>query len=185
MDTGTKQQLVNRVRHEAREKGTLKEDKHILIAVQEMEKYDWHPAARYLLLVILMARRNDPKAWIQPDAPLTAEEAIGWCDMSQWRLAQRVGLEERQIQRILKMFEKDGAIKMRTWRDEHGALHTMYWVNEDYIRAHGRPSHRKDTPRPSRYKEGSRKGNKGSFTTANQPGVSPNRRAIREADDEE
>jgi len=181
MDSATKQQKLNQIKHEAREKGTLKEDKHILIAVQEMEKYDGNPAARYLLMILLMAARKDPTAWIQPDAPLTAEEAIGWCDMAQWRLAQRVGVGERQIQRMLDLFSEDGAIERKVWRDENGALHGMYRVNEDFIRVNERPNHKWNTPRLSRYKEGSRKANKGSFTRANQPGKN---RGARETDDE-
>jgi hypothetical protein len=185
MDTGTKQetkeQRLNRLKHEAREKSTLKEDKHILIAVQEIEKYDWHPAARLLLLILVMGTRNKADAWIQPDCRWTAEECVGWCDMSQWRLAQRTGLTERQVQRILDMFKADGAIERRHWRDSNGALHTQYRVNEEYIRLHERPSHKFNTPRPPRYKEGSRKANGTSFTRANQPGKN---RGAREMDDE-
>lgn len=180
MDSATKQQKLNQIKHEAREKGTLKEDKHIIITVQEMEKYDWNPSMRFLLLILILGTRTDSEAWIQEDCPKSAAEMVGWCDMAQWRLAQRVGLTEDHVQGMLKQLEADGFIEIVVWTDSNNARHGMYRVIEDTIRANERPSHKSTTPRAPRYKE-KRKANKGSFSYANQPGKN---RGAREMDDE-
>jgi hypothetical protein len=183
MDSVTKQQVVNRVRHEAREKGTLKEDKHLLLAIQEMEKYDWNPSMRLLLLIIAMGQRVDPKAWIQEDCPRTAEEMVGWCDFAQWRLAQRVGVTEKHIQKMLQRLKGDGFLHIKVWKDSNNAMHGMYQIIEASVMAAQRPTNKANTKRGPRYSE-KREGNKGSFSKINQPGRSAKQQAIMEEDGE-
>ena len=130
-----------------------KKNKTLKIKIQEMEYCDWNPTARMLLLVIASGHRTNEEAWVQPDSPLSAEEMIGWCDMAQWRLAQRVGTTESSIQKYIKNFEDDGAIEVQRWEDSNHVHHDMYRVSEKFVDAHQRPDHKKDTKRPPRYQK--------------------------------
>lgn len=140
------------------------------ILVMESDLYDWNPGARFLLLVIALGRRTNPDAKIPAACPMTAIEALGWCDMAEWRLALRVGKSESQIQRDITMFEENGVINVKRWRDAKGKMHNMYWVDEAVIVEHKRPSQTSDVKRPSRYKtEHKPKPHKGLFSKKHQP----------------
>jgi hypothetical protein len=170
-----------------RKKAGIGKPKSLSIKVQEMEKYDWNPAMRYLLLILVLGTRRAKEDYEDTWAPSgwTAEEMVGWCDMAQWRLAQRVGLTEDHINGMLKQLETDGCIRIEGWTDpDTGKLHCRYQAVPESIEAYGRPSHTPKTPRGKRYKEGSRKANKGSFSAKNQPKMSALRKAILEEDGE-
>ena len=160
--------------------------KSLSIKVQEMEKYDWNPSMRFLLLILVLGTRRSKDDYEDTWAPSgwTAEEMVGWCDQAQWRLAQRVGLTEDHINGMLKQLEDDGFIRIQGWTDpDTGKLHCRYKVVEEMVDTNQRPSHTRSTPRGERYSQ-PRKANKGSFSKINQPGRSDRRKAIMEEDDE-
>lgn len=158
METKTKEEL----------KALRKKKKTLPRLVLESELYDWNPGARMTLLVVALGTRSNPEAWIQEDCPLTAEEAIGWCDMSQWRIALRVGKSESQVHRDIMVFVEDGVITLKQWADDNNVLHDMYQINIPVLLEKQRPEQKKDVVRPSRYSE-KRKPNKGSFSAGHQP----------------
>ena len=166
-----------------------KRPKSLTIKVQEMEKYDWNPSMRFLLLILVLGTRREKEdysdTWVPENSPWTAEEMVGWCDMAQWRLAQRVGLTEGRINQMLAQLEEDGFIEKEEWTDpDLGTYHCRYRVLEVTVDFHQRKEHHAKAKRGPRVKEGSRKANRGSFSTANQPGRTAQRRAIIEEDDE-
>ena len=142
------------------------------IRIQECELFDFDPTARMTLLVIALAQRKEKEdysdTWIQWDCPWTAEEMVGWCDFSQWRLSQRVGTTEKNLQRVIeKLAAKDvGAVIVETWEDSNKAHHNRYKIVEDVIDANQRPEH-EGCKRPARYKK--KASSRGRFTSANQP----------------
>ncbi len=69
----------------------------------------------------------------------------------------------------------------RVWHDEDMTPHSEYKVVEAVIDAHQRPSQKRGVERPKRYSK-PRSANKGSFSTAIQPGRSAAQRAIMEED---
>ena len=155
-----------------KEKGLVQ--KSLSVRIQECELFDWDTTARATLLVIGLGQRA-PKddystTWVQEDCPWTAEEMVGYCDFAEWRIAQRVGKTERQIGRVIKKLEKRGVIHVDRWVDSNGASHNRYKVVEAVINDNQRPEHKRHAERPKR-NTGERKGNKGSFSTVNQPGM--------------
>jgi hypothetical protein len=165
-----------------------KRPKSLTIKVQEMEKYDWNPSMRYLLLILVLGTRREKEdysdTWVPENSPWTAEEMVGWCDQSQWRLAQRVGLTTDHINKMLAQLELDGFIIKEEWTDpDTMTKHCRYQVVEVTVDANQRPSHTAKTKRGPRFSK-PRKANKGSFSKTNQPKISDTRRAIMEADDE-
>lgn len=163
-----------------------KRPKSLTIKVQEIEKYDWNPSMRLLLLILVLGTRKAKDDYADTWAPSgwSAEEMVGWCDMAQWRLAQRAGLTEDHINKMLKQLEEDGFIHIEGWTDpDTGKLHCRYQVVEVTVDAKQRPSHTPKTKRGDRYSE-PRTANKGSFSAKNQPKMSASRKAIMEEDDE-
>lgn len=162
-----------------------KKEKSLLLLIQESDLWDWNPTKRLLLLVIALGIRKEKEdysaTWIQPDCPLTAEEAVGWCDMSQWRLAGRVGITEDYTSELLNEFEAEGVLQIQRWVDSNGTKHNMYRIVEAVVREHQRPEQKRGMQRPPRYKV-KRKANGTSFSHANQPGKN---REVMEMDDEE
>lgn len=151
-------------------KQLAKKDMSISIKIAESDLYDWNPSARYVLDTIARLQINDEESYYPEDAPDEFRNTrIGWCWMSQWRIALRVGKSEVQVQRDIQMFEEHGVIEIRSWEDSNHADHNEYRVNEKVVEAHQRPSQTKDVARPSRYKK-KRGANKGSFSMTNQPG---------------
>lgn len=155
----------------AKERGIVKHS--LPIRVQECELFDFDPTARMTLLVIALGQRSEKEdysdTWVQEDCPWTAEEMVGWCDFSQWRIAQRVGGTEDNIGRVIRKLEKQkpNVLIVETWIDSNNARHNRYKIVEDVIDANQRPSHRKDTVRPPRYKK--KASTRGRFTSENQP----------------
>ena len=163
-----------------------KKPKGLLIQIQEMEAYDWNPAMRYLLFIIAFGTRKAKDDYEDTWAPTgwTAKEMVGWCDMAQWRLAQRVGLTEGRINQMLKQLEKKGFIEIEGWTDpDTGKLHCRYRVIPEKVEAEQRKEHSRRAQRGPRTSK-PRKGNKGSFSKSNQPKLSASQRAIREEDGE-
>jgi hypothetical protein len=142
--------------------------KSLPIRIMESDLFDWNPSKRLTLLVIALGTRSNDEAWVQEDCPWSAEDMVGWCDMSQWRISLRVGKSESQVHRDIIDFEKQGIIKVERWVDSNHANHDRYQINEAVIDEHQRPEQKPTVERPSRYKV-KRHGNKGSFTARNQP----------------
>ncbi len=135
------------------------------IRIQESDLYDYQPC-RATLTTIAFLQVNDEKAHTPPDSPF-AGDYVGWCWMSQAKLALRVGKSEPQVQRDIAKFKKDGVIQVRQWRDSNQALHNEYHVIEDVVTAHQR---KEGEPRPARsnrnYKDYE---NKGAFKKGTDP----------------
>jgi hypothetical protein len=138
------------------------------IQIVQSEIADWNPTGRMFLLVLALGTRTNPEAYLPEDCPYTKAECLGWCDMSQWRLALRVGCSESQINRMVARFEKEGVIRVRHWTDDNNTQHCMYQLIDEMVKFKQRPSQKPDTKRPSRYSV-KRGANKGSFSTRNQP----------------
>jgi len=103
--------------------------------------------------------------------------------MAQWRLAQRVGLTEDHINKMLAQLEEDGFIIIEGWTDENHKEHRRYQVQEAVVDAHQRKDHSANAKRGPRYST-PRTVNKGSFSSKNQPKMSALKKAIMEEDDE-
>lgn len=154
--------------------------------ILESSLYDGQPVARFLLnqLAVLAMDENSeyPK-----DSPYT-DEKEGWCWMSQWQMSLRLGTDShgRTMRNWVERFRKDGVVLYRDWYDDHGTHHAEYKVVEEVVDAFQRPKGKEAQleSRPSRYKEGSRKANGTSFSAKNQPGMSAQKKAIMEEDDE-
>lgn len=147
-----------------------KKANNLFIKIQESGLYDWNPTARALLVTISLLQMKDENAYYPEDAPLDHyNNRIGWCWMSQYRLALRVGCDERTVRRYIARFRKDGVIRVRTWTDDNKTPHAEYQIVEAVIEDNQRPSQRREVTRPPRYKK-KRGANLGSFTAKNQPG---------------
>jgi hypothetical protein len=177
----------------AKPKHKTKKPLSLAIRVEEMEAYDGNPAMRFLISIIVRAMRKAKENYDNTWAPTgwTAEEMVGWCDMAQWRLAQRVGLTEDHVGRMLRQAEAEGFIDIERWVDpDTNMIHARYRVIEEMIDAHQRKEHSRHAKRGGRYAEGSRpskangKLHKGMFSKTNQPGMSERRKKIMEQDDE-
>jgi hypothetical protein len=165
----------------ALKKAVAKKSKSLSIRIQESDLYDWDSTARMTLLVIALGQRVNEDAWVQEDCPWSGEEMLGWCDMAQWRIALRVGKSENRIQKVITQLEKDGVLIIERWTDSNMADHDRYQIVEAVVDEHQRPEQKRGVERPSRYKV-KRGTNKGSFSTANQPGKN---REVREMDEDE
>jgi hypothetical protein len=164
----TKKELIARLKKQAG-LSKAKAEGSLIIQIQNSELYDWNPTKRMTLIVIAFGQRTNEKAYVPDDMPDDLKkDMIGWCDMAQWRLAQRVGITEDRMCVVLGEMETDKTIFVRSWRDSNNADHNMYKVNESMIRQTQRPEHKRDAKRPPRYKK-KRGANKGSFSSTNQP----------------
>lgn len=149
-------------------KAQQKKQDSLIIRIQDSDLYDWYPSARLLLLVIAFAHRTNEKAWAPPDMPEEFKtDMVGWCDMAQWRLAQRSGMSESNAHRWLKRMRDDNVIRYRSWTDDNNNEHGQYQVIESAIDEHQRPEHSATAERPPRYKKKSP--SRGTFTSENQP----------------
>lgn len=149
-----------------------KEKKETSLAIQILESdwYDYNAGRRYLLTIIEHGQRRSETAWLPDGLPpaYKADKCIGWCDMSQSRLAARRGCSEEQVQKDIKQMRKDGVVQARGWEDENHIPHLMYRVVPEMIAARKRPSQDANDPsRPGRY--GEPNPNRGHFSKKNQP----------------
>jgi hypothetical protein len=145
------------------------EDRSLARKIAESSLYDWNSTARFLLtqLAVLAMDEDDNYPEDAPDDFQADKE--GWCWMSQFKLALRVGRSESQVQKLLDKFKEDGVILRREWRDDYGTLHSEYKIVESVLDGFQRPSQKRGVERPPRYKK-KRHANKGSFSFDNQPG---------------
>jgi hypothetical protein len=160
----TKQEKLARLK-----KSLAKKENSLPIQIMESDLYDFNPGARMLLIVLALGTRTNPDAYIPEDMPdaYREDKCLGFCDMSQWKLALRVGKSESQIQRDIQMFRKDGVVLARGWTDSNEAEHLMYKIVDAVVKEHKRPSQTADVKRPGRYK--SKNPNRGHFSKQNQP----------------
>ena len=161
-------------------------EKTLARKITDSTLYDHQPTARFLLVQLAVLAMKEDSDYPE-DSPFQ-DDKVGWCWMSQEGLSLKIGTESsgRTVRNWITRFIQDEVIIPREWRDDNGTPHAEYKVVESVVDAHQRPPKKKDAiaARGSRCKEGSRKANKGSFTTANQPGRSAQQRAIMEEDDE-
>jgi hypothetical protein len=139
--------------------------------ITDSSLYDWNSTARFLLTQLAVLAMDEDSSYPDDAPDLYKADKIGWCWMSQAKLALKIGKSESQVQRLITRFRKDGVILYRDWRDNNMTLHAEYKVDESVIDAYQRPSQNRDVVRPRRNKE-KRKPNKGSFSSKNQPGKS-------------
>jgi len=172
-----------RVKELLKKAGIPTGEKSVARKIAESSLYDWCPTARFLLTQIAILAMDEDSEYPE-DAPDNYQaDKEGWCWMSQFKLGLRVGCDERTIRRWIARFREDGVILYRTWKDDNHTPHAEYKVVESVVDAFQRPSQKVDVKRPPRYSE-KRGANKGSFSTANQPGRSAKQRGIMEEDDE-
>ena len=87
----TKQKMLARLK-----KSVAKKENSLVIQIMESDLYDRNPGRRFLLVAIAYSQRTNEKAYAPPDCPYK-DDMLGWCDMSQWKLALRVGKSDSQI----------------------------------------------------------------------------------------
>ena len=104
-----------------------------------------------LLLVLALGTRTNEDAYVPEDSQYK-DDMLGWCDMSQWKLALRVGKSESQVQRDIKMFRKDGVCLGADGRTTTKPTHLMYKIVVDVVKKHSVLLKKKDVERPGRYK---------------------------------
>ena len=162
------------------------DEKSLARKITDSTLYDHQPAARFLLVQLAVLAMKEESDYPE-DSPFQ-DDKVGWCWMSQEGLSLKIGTDSggRTVRNWITRFIKDEVIIPRKWRDDNGTPHSEYKVVESVVDANQRPPKKKDAiaVRGSRNKEGSRKANKGSFTTANQPGRGAQQGAIMEEDDE-
>ena len=147
-------------------KSVAKKKNSLVIQIMESDWYDFNPGARFLLVAIAYSQRTNEDAYVPPDCPYK-DDMLGWCDMSQWKLALRVGKSESQTFKDIKRFRKDGVLQARGWTDDNGIDHLMYRIVPEVIAEHQRPEQKRTVSRPPRYK--SKNPKRGWFTAKNQP----------------
>jgi len=157
------------------------EEKSLARKIAESSLYDWNSTARFLLTQIAVLTMDDEDDNYPDDAPEEfKQDKVGWCWMSQFKLALRIGKSESQVQRLVQKFKKDGVILLRQWRDDNNTLHDEYQIVESLVDAFQRPSQSRDVERPPRSKRDYKAyDNKGGFKKGHD-----NRRANMEDDDE-
>jgi hypothetical protein len=159
MDKETKDKLIAAAK---------KKKRSLPIQIMESDWYDYNAGARLVLLIIALGQRSNPDARVPDDMPENMKaDMLGWCDMTQARIALRAGKSESQVHKDIQMFRKDGVVQARGWEDENHIDHLMYRIVPEVIREHKRPSQTSDAGRPSRYKKKS--STRGRFTSTNQP----------------
>jgi hypothetical protein len=150
-------------------KALAKKEGSLPILLMDSELYDYNPGAMMVLMVIALGQRTNLEAYFPEDCPYTKDQMLGWCDRAEWGIALRAKKSESQVQKDIRMFREDGVIEVRTWVDSNNTVHNMYRINADVVKENQRPSRKRGVKRPSRYKA-KRGANKGSFSSANQPG---------------
>jgi hypothetical protein len=166
---------------------TKSEEKSLARKITDSSLYDGQPAARFLLVQLAVLAMDEDSEY-PDDAPEKYKaDKEGWCWMSQPKLSLKIGTDSdgRTVRRWIARFQEDGVIQYRDWHDDNGTLHAEYKVVESVVDAFQRPAKKEDAmaARPKRYSV-PRTANRGSFSTANQPGQTAQRRAIMEEDDE-
>jgi len=188
-DWGEFERLEAEEAKSAKPKHKTKRELSLTIKLQEISAYEYNPSMRYLLMIIHLGTRRAKDNYDNTWAPTgwTAEEMVGWCDFSYWKLAGRLGLTEDHTGRMMRQAEEDGWVKIEQWRDpDTGKWHARYRLIPEMVEANQREEWSPNMKRGDRYAEGSRKGktNAGSFSKSNQPKISALQKAIREEDDE-
>src|ERR1019366_9228133 len=138
-----------------------------VIQVWQSDLYDFNPGVGATLVAIAFLQMSEETSNYPEDAPKEfRDDRIGWCWMSQRGLAERVGKSESQVHRDIKRFERDGVLKVRSWKDDNKTDHHEYHVDEDAVAKHQRV---KDAPRPARNKRDYKEyDNRGAFKKGNQ-----------------
>ena len=160
-------------------------EKSLARKICESSLYDGQPVARFLLNQLAVLAMDEDSTY--PDESPYKDDKEGWCWMAQWKMSLRLGTDDegRTMRRWIERFQEDGVIQYRDWYDENGTPHAEYKVVESVVDAFQRPAGKEAAiaARPKRYSV-ARTANKGSFSTANQPGRTAKRRAIMEEDGE-
>jgi len=150
--------------------------------ITDSDLYDWNATARFLLTQIAVLAMKEDSDY-PDDAPQSfKDDKVGWCWMSQPKLALKIGKSLSTVEKLIARFIKDGVILPREWKDENQTPHAEYKVVEKMLDAHQRPNQRYDQDRPKRYSKsragsatGQRRNSRGKFTK---------KTAVMEEDDE-
>ncbi len=119
--------------------------------IMESDLWDWNPtslAAAGHRAGHAQEKEDFSDTFIQEECPLTAEEAVGYCDMAQWRLAGRVGITEGYVSDLVNEYEAEGVLRIERWEDANGTKHAMYKIVEAVVREHQRPEQKRRMQRP-------------------------------------
>ena len=92
---------------------------------------------------------------------------MGWCWASQRYIAARVGNSEDYIHESVKLFEKDGLIRVREWVDSMGYPHREYQIVSEEVEAHQRTEGYLKEKRRKPRQGGNKTANAGSFKPGN------------------
>jgi len=131
-------------------KQLAKKTMSVPIKIMESDLYDWNPTARSVLICIAYSQRTNEDAYFPEDCPYEKDDMLGWCDMSQWRIALRVGISQSQVSKYINRFEEDQVLDVRRWEDSNKAKHDMYRIVESTVDAHQRPEQSETVERPPR-----------------------------------
>jgi hypothetical protein len=150
--------------------------------ITDSDLYDWNATARFLLTQIAVLAMKEDSDY-PDDAPQKfKDDKVGWCWMSQKKLALKIGKSLSTVEKLIARFIEDGVIIPRMWHDENKTPHGEYRIVEKMLDAHQRPSQRYDQERPKRYSE-SRKGSAAN-QRRNSGGKFTKKTAVMEEDDE-
>jgi len=136
------------------------------IRIGTSDLYDWEPVRRAVLREIAFLQQNDEDKKTPEDSPF-AGDYVGWCWASQRYIAARVGNSEDYIHECVKLFEKDGVIKVREWVDSMGFPHSEYQIVSQVVEAHQRPEGYLKEKRQKPRQGGNKTANAGSFKPGN------------------
>ena len=162
-------------------------EKSLARKITDSSLYDGHPAARFLLVQLAILAMSEDSEYPEDAPDKFKADKEGWCWMSQIGLSLKIGTDSdgRTVRNWIARFVEDGVVIPRDWYDDNGTHHAEYKVLEEVVDAFQRPAKKADAlaARPKRYRQ-PRTANRGSFSTANQPSRTAQRRAIMEEDDE-
>jgi Helix-turn-helix domain len=119
--------------------------------IKESSLYDWNPTARFLLTDLAVMAMDEDSSYPDEAPDEYKADKVGWCWLSQAKLAIRVGVHDTTIYRWIKDFRDKGVIQYRDWHDDNMTHHAEYKVIEAVVDAFQRPSQKSDVERPPRY----------------------------------
>jgi hypothetical protein len=136
------------------------------IRIGTSDLYDYDVTRRAVLREIAFLQQNNDKKKTPEDSPFHGDY-VGWCWASQRYIAGRVGTTDDYVHECVKLFEKDGVIRVREWEDSFGYPHSEYQIISEVVEAHQRPEGwiKEERKRPRR--GGNTTANKGSFKPGN------------------
>jgi hypothetical protein len=136
------------------------------IRIGTSDLYDYDVNRRAVLREIAFLQQNNESKKTPEDSPF-AHDYVGWCWASQRYIAARVGTVDDYVSDCVKLFEKDGVIRVREWNDSFGYPHSEYQIISEAVEARQRPVGWIKEKRKRPRRGGNTTANKGSFKLGN------------------